>query len=320
MRILQCLNWDLKVTTNTIEQIKKQGFDTIQITPVQPLKESSKDNWWLCYQPCAFQIGNQYGSKEDLIALCKKAHEYDIKVIVDVICTHVAQGKEMIPHELVDQELKENPHIWREKKNLQGDWDYNNRYNVTHYCAGNLPGLNLYNWDLQDIIIRFLNECIDCGVDGFRFDSGKSIPLPTDKFEEERHLKDSRPCDFFPRVLSSLKRQDLTNYIEVLNTDPKLIEQYSKFGMVLTDVETEWLDKEKMITFAESHDQYFNWRPQVISPLSDQTVSDWYKRKNNYYPNTLFYARPFSNEWQSENVRIGNLENNKTKKLERLYY
>ena len=315
MRILQCLNWDLAAIKDNLKKIKEQGFDVIQITPVQPLKENHKDSWWMCYQPCGFSIGNQYGSKEELIDLCNHAHELGLSVVVDVICTHVAQNGIMMPHELVDKTLTSNQYFWREKRNLQGDWEYNNRYNVTHYCAGNLPYLNLYNWDLQDIIINFLNECISCGVDGFRFDSGKSIPLPTDEFLEEKrkNLNEARPCDFFPRVLNSLEKDNLINYIEVLNVGPNLIQDYSKFAKVLTDVEYDWLDKDSLVTFAESHDQYYNWRPGIISPLNANVVGEMYKKKSNVYPNTLFYARPYSNEWLSENVREGN----KIKKLTR---
>ena len=85
MRILQCLNWDLTAIKNNLKKIKEQGFDVIQITPVQPLKESHKNSWWLCYQPCGFSIGNQYGSREDLLDLCNNAHEYGLSIVVDVI-------------------------------------------------------------------------------------------------------------------------------------------------------------------------------------------------------------------------------------------
>lgn len=315
MRVLQCLNWDLKVIRENLKKVKEQGFDVVQITPVQPLKEGHKDSWWMSYQPCGFSIGNQYGSKEDLIDLCNSAHNEGLKVVVDVICTHMAQNGEMKPHELVDKSLINNEYFWREKRNLKGDWEYNNRYNVTHYCAGNLPYLNLYNWDLQDRITKFLNECISCGIDGFRFDSGKSIPLPTDNFYEEqkKRLSDARGCDFFPRVLSRLDKDNLINYIEVLNVGPELIQAYSKQAKVLTDVEYDFLNKNDLVTFAESHDQYFNWRPGVVSPLVDKKVSEMYKNKCSVFPNTLYYARPFSNEWQSELVKEGN----KTKTLRR---
>ena len=118
MRILQCLNWDLAAIKDNLKKIKEQGFDVIQITPVQPLKENHKDSWWMCYQPCGFSIGNQYGSKEELIDLCNHAHELGLSVVVDVICTHVAQNGIMMPHELVDKTLTSNQYFWREKRNL----------------------------------------------------------------------------------------------------------------------------------------------------------------------------------------------------------
>jgi len=301
MRILQCLNWNIKDIEENLDKIAEQGFDTIQINPVQPLKEDNKDNWWLSYQPCGFSIGNQYGSKEDLIKLCEMAGVYNIKIIVDVILTHMAQEKEMIPHPRVDQKLTDNQYFWREKKNLQGDWDYNNRYNVTHYCAGNLPGLNLYNWDLQDMISDFLNELTDCGVAGFRIDSGKSIPLPSDYFENTK-LTDARPCDFFPRIISKLKDNPII-YIEVLNVAPDLIKKYTNYGLVLTELEYENVFKDSLVSFAESHDQYYNWRPNIISPLSDEQINNWYETKVRNYPNTLYYARPFSNAWKDEKIK-----------------
>lgn len=301
MRVLQCLNWDLLAISDNLKEIAEQGFTAIQITPVQPLKEDGKSNWWLPYQPCGFSIGNQYGSKDNLIELCRKAREYGIDIVVDVIFTHMAQGKDMVPHERVDEKLKNNPYVWREKKNLQGDWDYNNRYNVTHYCAGNLPGLNLYNWDLQNIIINFCNELIDCGVKGFRIDSGKSIPLPNENFKET-NLLDCRPCDFLTRLLTNLK-DNCTIYIEVLNVGPDIIKKYAQYGLVLTDVPAFEIDQSKLVSFSESHDQYYNWRPNIISPLSDEQIIDWYVEKTKHYDNTLFYARPYSDAWKNHKIK-----------------
>lgn len=44
-----------------------------------------------------------------------------------------------------------------------------------------LPGLNLANHELQNMIIVFLNELVDCGVMGFQFDAAKSIVLPQER-------------------------------------------------------------------------------------------------------------------------------------------
>lgn len=38
MRILHLFNWRLKDIVNQLDTIKMQGFDAIQINPLQPLK------------------------------------------------------------------------------------------------------------------------------------------------------------------------------------------------------------------------------------------------------------------------------------------
>jgi glycosidase len=54
-----------------------------------------------------------------------------------------------------------------------------NRFEATVKNIG-LPGLNLDNKDLQNIIFRYLNELKLCGVKGLRFDAAKHIGLPKD--------------------------------------------------------------------------------------------------------------------------------------------
>ena len=74
MRILHLLQWPLNdITDEVMNTAKRQGFDVIQINPIQPLKEDtslSELKWWMSYQPCDLAIGNQYGSKLDLINCC----------------------------------------------------------------------------------------------------------------------------------------------------------------------------------------------------------------------------------------------------------
>ena len=76
MRILHLFNWHLNDINKVLEEVSNQGFDAIQINPIQPLKEDGYDHWWMSYQPCDFSIGNQYGTKEELINLCNNARNY----------------------------------------------------------------------------------------------------------------------------------------------------------------------------------------------------------------------------------------------------
>ena len=89
MRILHCFNWKLIDIIPNLERIKDQGFDAIQINPIQPLKEDGVQEWWMSYQPISFKIGNYFGTKEDLKLLCGEASKYDIRIFADVVINHM---------------------------------------------------------------------------------------------------------------------------------------------------------------------------------------------------------------------------------------
>ena len=45
-RILHMFNWNLKDIYNEVENVREQGFTTILVSPLQPLKQELTD-WWL---------------------------------------------------------------------------------------------------------------------------------------------------------------------------------------------------------------------------------------------------------------------------------
>ncbi len=288
MRVLHLFNWRLKDVESELEKISEQGFDAIQINPIQPLKEDGLRQWWMSYQPTAFSIGNFFGSKEDLRKLCFEAERYGIKIIADVVCNHMAQENNggLHPHEKVDPKIRNRSDFWRETKNIE---NWNDRYQVTHYCMG-LPGLNLNNHDLQDIIIDFLNDLIDCGVAGFRFDAAKHIALPEEG------------CDFWPRVIYCLKKYGIIVYGEVLFTEKDLVEKYSPYIGVLTN--NGGPNGNRVIFFEESHDSYYDFG--YTKDVDSMEIARRYRNLANNYDNTMFYARPFDETWKSDIVKQGN--------------
>lgn len=288
MRVLHLFGWQLKDIKENLLTIKEQGFNAVQISPIQPSKEEDSGYWWMPYQPIGFSIGNRFGSREELIELCNEARQYGIEIVADVICNHMAGTNDgaLRPNEKVDKMLTERPEFWKEAKPVS---DWNNRFEVTNYCMG-LPGLNLSNYELQDIIIGFLNELIECGVSGFRFDAAKSIGLPEEG------------CDFWPRVISHLKRCDLTLYGEVIFADYDLIDSYNRFINVLTNCDGR--NRDKIFCFAESHDSYYDYK--YTTDMSSEKIAEDYSELTKKYRNTLFFTRPFDDTWKSEKIRQAN--------------
>jgi len=291
MRILHLFNWRIKDINYLLDKISSQNFNAIQINPIQPLKEDGFREWWMSYQPCGFSIGNVYGSKADLIELCNNAEKYNIKIFADVVCNHMAGSvdDELLPHEKVDPILRNNISFWKEKRNIH-NWE--DRKEVTSCCMG-LPGLNVSNSELQDIIIDFLNELIDCGVMGFRFDAAKSIALP-----EEGN-------DFWAKAIYCLKKYGMFLYGEVIFASQELIDSYCKYMNVLTN--SCGKDINRLVGYVESHDTYLSDDNLGYTKNVDSNViAENYKNLSMKYPNTLFYARPYDDTWKSETVKNAN--------------
>lgn len=293
MRVLHCFRWDLKGIEENIKDISKQGFDAVITTSVQPHKEINNnyyDNeWYKYYQPLSLSIGNDKGSKQDLVDLCREAHNNNIKILVDVVLNHVANKgpgcDELIPADEVDIELK-NDWFYKEKKCIQ-NWD--DEYQNTHWCI-NLPSFNLDNWELQDIIKQFLGELIECGVDGFRIDAAKHIGLPRNGIS------------FFERVIMPLKKEGKIIISEVINDHANLVEAFSEYGLVLTNSTNK--DHNKIITYVSSHDSDLNNDANGYTRNLDvNTILRDYCELCKYYPNTMFYPRPFDDSWKSDCVR-----------------
>ena len=290
MRILHLYQWKLKDIEIELGSIKSAKWDAVLVGPIQESKEEDSGLWCMPYQVIGMNIGNRYGSKEDLISLCNKAHEKGINIFVDTVITHYANAGDgelrFTPHNKVDKVLVNNKHIWREKKPI----DYNSRWSVIHHC-NNLAAIRTDNYDYQDLVIKFYNNLIECGIDGVRIDSAKIISLP----EEDGN-------NFFPRVLGSLQKQ-ITVFGEVIFESEMLLRMYQKYIYPLTNLSNQAynIDRKKEITYFESHDFYLDEVLKCTERMSEEEIKREYKYLLNDFPNVLYYSRPFSEYWRKAN-------------------
>jgi len=89
MRILSLFDCDLDSITKYLPEIKKQGFDAIQISPLQNTKDDASKEWWMLYQPINFNIRNRIGDKDSLKRLCNEAHKNGLIIVADAVINHL---------------------------------------------------------------------------------------------------------------------------------------------------------------------------------------------------------------------------------------
>ncbi len=293
-RILSLFDCPLRDVKRLLPIISRQGFNVVQVSPLQRIKEEGNNEWWLLYQPLGFDIGNRLGTKEELYDLCNEARRYGITIVVDAVVNHVANKSEwdyLEPHPDVDKDLLWNSECFKPKIQIN---NWNDRNQVIHYCLG-LPGLNPNSHIVQGKVVGMLNEYIDLGVGGFRFDAAKSIALPEEG------------CDFFPNVTSQLKRYLPLVYGEVLFADKDLIAKYARYMKVLTNYDA--YDRETIIRFIENKDSFLSKDLGYTSKWPKERVTSEYNHLCSEYPNTMYYARNYTDdwhEWQSDRVRDAN--------------
>lgn len=279
MKILHLFQWRINDIIPELKTIKEQGFDAIQISPIQGTKDSGIE-WWKLYQPINLKIGNkQIGSKKDLINLIQEARKFNLKIIVDIVLRHVAgdESYPLKPHRNVDPELLQYLAEPIDAVNIDGD-----RWQCTRRCTG-MPMLNYDNPELQKLYKRFLDELIFIGVDGFRLDQLKHYALPEE---------DSNIMDIFTQY---------NMYGEAINCSRELLDKYSKYMKVLTEGRPS--DIAKLVAKFESHDDYLD--TGLTKRMNDgMRLTEW-DILVNHLPgcDCLYYARPFETLWKSEDMR-----------------
>lgn len=279
MKILHLFQWRINDIIPELKTIKEQGFDAIQISPIQGTKDSGIE-WWKLYQPINLKIGNeQIGSKKDLINLIQEARKFNLKIIVDLVLRHVAgdESYPLKPHRNVDPELLQYLAEPIDAVNIDGD-----RWQCTRRCTG-MPMLNYDNPELQKLYKRFLDEMVFIGVDGFRLDQLKHYALP----EEGSNI-----MDVFTQY---------NMYGEAINCSKEILDRYSKYMKVLTEGRPS--DITKLVAKFESHDDYLD--TGLTKRMNDgMRLTEW-DILVNHLPgcDCLYYARPFETLWKSEDMR-----------------
>ena len=290
--ILHCFDWTLADIQEEIPNIAKAGFTAVQTSPVHE-RAGKGSVWYDVYRPYDFKIGNGLGTEADLKALCAKAHEYGVKVIVDVVANHTDYGN--VADRLKDQGLYHQPFD-------VGNW--HDRHQVTFGKIG-MWDLDTNNPTVQAIIKQYIQDLKACGVDGIRWDAIKHIGLP------------SEGDSFMQNVVD----QEMYNYGEILDStggdDNVLFPEYQTY-MSITDngygngfansfaggsinesvgnFNRRNAKTEKLVYWGESHDTYANDGGE--SKNKSQNVIDraYAVVAGNNGATALYFSRPFQKD------------------------
>lgn len=327
--MLHAFNWSYNTIKENLPAIAAAGYTTVQTSPVQQPKDYSTSGdvtgqWWKLYQPISFHIAEKswLGTKDDLKSLCDEADKYGIKIICDIVSNHIANADEDRPETVSNQVKKYEPEFYKKRRTYtrtyKGDANDSSVQAVVQGHVSKCPDLVTNDTAVQTYIINLLKECIDCGVDGFRFDAAKHIETEDDG---------EYASDYWKNITTSASSyytqktgDDLYIYGEILNNcgADRSYSSYTKYinvtdnktgdavlynvtkGKASTATNAKYksgVAASNAVLWAESHDTYegnsgSSGYSNTSSVSDENVVKAWAIVASRKDSTALFFARP----------------------------
>lgn len=350
--ILHAWSWSFDNVAKNMRDIAKSGYRYVQISPAQACYvgdgggmalfsepgDSVQGKWYYYYQPTDWTIGNyMLGNRDQYRNMCDSARRYGVDIIVDVLPNHTA-----IDHTAVlpglDNAVGGHENLYH-ANGFKPITQWNDRLECTTGEMGGLPDVNTENPDFQYYYLQYVNDLINLGARGFRYDTAKHIGLPSDPLdpkskrnnfwdvatgrESVKGLLLLMPDSLFiyGEVLQdkNVKEKEYAEYIDQTasnygHTLREALEKGSAAGIDLSD----WhhpVSPDKLVTWVESHDTYANAH-ESAGLTDDQIRMGWVilsARGGGSHP--LFFSRPAGSTRQNYwgNNRIGERGNDEFK-------
>ncbi len=341
--ILHAWSWSLDTIAANMKDIAEAGYTFVQTSPVQACYvgdgggmalfsepgDSVMGKWYYYYQPTDWTIGNyMLGTRDDFRAMCDSAYVYGVQVIVDVLPNHTAiDDSAVLPG--LDNAVGGHQNLYH-ANGFKPITDYNDRLQCTTGEMGGLPDVNTENPDFQYYYLQYVNDLINLGARGFRYDTAKHIGLPSDPLDPKATVNnfwDVATGREGVKGLSLLMPDSLYIYGEVLQDRNVPEAGYAEYmdltasayghelrdalraGKVDQDLLTNWhhtMTPDRLVTWVESHDTYCNAH-ESADMTDEQMRMGWVFLTARQHGRPLFYSRPAGstreNYWG--NNRIG---------------
>lgn len=327
--ILHAWSWNFENIAKNMKKIADAGYSMVQTSPVQQCwnpegskgmlfsEDEKEGQWYFYYQPTDWKVGNHIlGSRDEMKQMLDSAAKYNVRVIVDVLPNHTAFDVDAVSDDLV-KAAGGRDKLYH-SQGLNPVQDYNDRYQCTLWGSGALPDVNTENKDFQKYYMQFVNDLLNLGVRGFRYDTAKHIGVHSDPVDTASGVTENDFWDVatgqksVKGVKLNVPYEDLFVYGEVLqdkNVPEKEYEEYfgqtaSSYGWVLREMLEKGSAKdidiidwhhsaspETLTTWVESHDTYCNAH-ESAHLTDDQIRTAWVFLTARDKGTPLFFSRP----------------------------
>ena len=287
---------DLPGITKRLDYIKKLGADVIWLNPIY--ESPNKDNGYDIANYRA--INPEYGSMTDFDDLLNKAHQLNLKIMMDLVVNHTSDQHHWFQE---SKKSKDNPfsdfYIWRDPVNGHepnnwlaafggSAWTYvpERKQYYLHLFATGQPDLNWENPDVRQAVFDIERFWLDKGVDGFRMDVINLISKPKGLPDVPEPATAGKTMDFVA------DGHRLNEFLSQMNSE--LLSKYD----TITVGEMPGSNTEDAIKYTglNSHElnMVFQFEHVGLSPNPDVRLGKW-----NDQPAKLTELKASLNRWQT---------------------
>ena len=165
-----------------------KGFGAVQVSPPQEhvVLPGHGYPWWQDYQPVSYRLVTRRGDRAAFANMVSTCHAAGVKIYVDAVINHMAGGAStgagsdgstysQYHYPAVPYSTNDFHHCGRNGNDDIVNWT--DRWEVQNCELVDLSDLKTESSYVRGKLTAYLNDLISLGVDGFRIDAGKHMPV-----------------------------------------------------------------------------------------------------------------------------------------------
>ncbi len=167
-------NWQ-DIAQECEDYLGPKGYAAIQVSP--PNEHILGDQWWTRYQPVSYQLESRGGNRAQFIDMVNRCKAVGVDIYVDALLNHMAAGSGTgtAGNSFGNKNFPNySPQDFHSTCPIT---NYGNRWQVQNCELVGLADLDTGAPYVQETLAGYLNELIDIGVTGFRFDASKHMAV-----------------------------------------------------------------------------------------------------------------------------------------------
>ncbi|MCO8274312.1 alpha-amylase family glycosyl hydrolase [Actinoplanes sp. TRM 88003] len=187
--IVHLFEWPwASVASECTNVLGPKGFGGVQVSPPQEhvVLPSAGYPWWQDYQPVSYQLVTRRGDRAAFANMVSTCHAAGVKIYVDAVINHMAGGASTgtgsagtsyshYSYPAVPFGNDDFHHCGRNGNDDIANWG--DRWEIQNCELVDLSDLKTESSYVRGKLVAYLNDLISLGVDGFRVDAAKHMPV-----------------------------------------------------------------------------------------------------------------------------------------------